>query len=35
MEIVLSKGTAKNKKYKVIITTENKKKTIQFGDDRY
>ena len=35
MEIVLSKGTAKNKKFKVLIKTNEKKKTINFGDERY
>jgi len=28
MEIVLSKGTAKNKKFKVVIKTDEKKKTV-------
>lgn len=35
MEIILQKSKAKNKKFAVIITKDNKKKTVNFGDNRY
>lgn len=35
MEIELIKSKAKNKKFAVIIKTQNKKKTVNFGDERY
>jgi hypothetical protein len=35
MKAELSKSNAKNKKYKVVITDGDKKRTIHFGDSRY
>jgi hypothetical protein len=35
MEIILMKSKVKNKKYAAVITENNKKKTVNFGDSRY
>ena len=35
MEIILQKSKATNKKLAAIITENNKKKTVNFGDSRY
>lgn len=35
MEIILQKSKATNKKLAAIITQNNKKKTVNFGDSRY